>query len=66
MKVVGIVLGLAALAGCTGTGVKLPALTPQNIADAGACYAQVQTLAATAQSQVSACIALGQGLKSLK
>jgi len=55
-------LGLIMLAGCANT--KNVQLTPQDFAQAGACYAQVATLIQTAQQQVSSCVSLVQSIKA--
>lgn len=48
-----------AVVGCTGQ--KGP--TPQQIADAAACYSQAEVLASTIRAQVPACIALAQDVQ---
>lgn len=52
------------IAGCAGN--KLPQITPQQIATGGACAAQVEALAQSARTQVSACFDLAQQLKTYK
>jgi len=57
-----VILGLVLLAGCANT--KATQLTPQDFAQAGACYAQVATLIQTAQQQVSSCVSLVQSIRA--
>lgn len=54
-----IALGLFALvlAGCAGQKIQV---TPEQAAGAAACFAQIQTVTATARAQVSSCEALAR------
>lgn len=59
MRYLGLV-GLLTVLGCAGQ----KGLTPQDFAQAGACYAQAATLVQTAQQQVSACIELAKTVRT--
>jgi hypothetical protein len=58
--VVGLVAAVV-LTGCPGTHHEI---TPQDVANAYACMTQVQGVPAAVQSQVPACMALAQSVRS--
>jgi hypothetical protein len=63
MAKIAIALGLLTMVGCAA-GVKLPPVTPAEVADGAACVASVEQLASEVQHKVAPCVSLGNDLKA--